>query len=382
VPLHDAVEFATDRPTSWPPDVAFITMSDLPESGLVANEWRMVQAANIKSGVPIRLGDLLVAKITPCFENGKQGIVGAIPGGWGFATTEVHRLRPHAGVDIEYVAYFLRRPDVRQRLADAMEGTTGRQRLPRGALERLEIRVPPLDEQRRIARILSTIQRAEEAAVAVVKAKAKVHGAVMDRVFEPRSEWLAASLGEITLQRQYGLSLRGTPRGRIPILRMTNLRGGSVIFENLQYVNLAESDAAPYLVNPGDLLFNRTNSADLVGKVGIVHGVIPCVFASYLIRLVCDRSKVLPEFLNAYLNWTLTQATLRSMATRGVSQANISASTLATLQIPVPPLTTQREIASTVAVSQLALDRSIAESQRMGTLFSSVSAALFSQDNK
>src|SRR5207302_4394237 len=133
--------------------------------------------------------------------------------------------------------------------------------------------------------------------------------------------WPVARLGDIAPLRQYGLSIRGSASGDWPIVRMTNLRDGRVCFTDLQYVNLSERDGERYALADGDLLFNRTNSADLVGRVGLVASPPSSVFASYLIRLRCDRSAILPAFLCAFLNWEPTQATLRGMATRGVSQA-------------------------------------------------------------
>ncbi|MFN9366270.1 MAG: restriction endonuclease subunit S, partial [Planctomycetota bacterium] len=91
-------------------------------------------------------------------------------------------------------------------------------------------------------------------------------------------------------------------------------------------------------------LFNRTNSADLVGKVGIFRLDGDYVFASYLVRLRADLSKVLPEYLNAYLNSELGQRRLLAYATPGVSQTNISAGSLKKVLVPVPPLDEQPQI--------------------------------------
>jgi restriction endonuclease S subunit len=158
---------------------------------------------------------------------------------------------------------------------------------------------------------------------------------------------------------------------------MSNISGGEVQFQNLQYVDMGTTDVDKYLVRPGDILFNRTNSPDLVGKTGIVREGIPAVFASYLVRLVCDESQVLPDFLNLYLNWEMTQMELRGMATRGVSQANISASVLATLPVPVPERAVQQRTIDLVGAAMRALRTAMGVEVAMEHVYRSVLSLTF-----
>lgn len=140
-------------------ETPFIPMTLMPEEGLNITEWEMRTDEQIKSGVPVCDGDLLVAKITPCFENGKQGIVRGLPNGVGYATTEVIIIRSKGELLLEYLAYYLRQESVRSYLTSRMEGSTGRQRLPKSAIENLKIPFPPPHEQKEIAGILQTIDR-------------------------------------------------------------------------------------------------------------------------------------------------------------------------------------------------------------------------------
>jgi len=117
----------------------------------------------ISSGTYFEKGDLLLAKITPSFENGKQAIANNIPIDFGIATTEVIPIKQTEKGLISYLFYYLQKPDVRQSLASKMEGTTGRQRLPKEALLNTLIPLPPLEEQQKIAQILQSIdQRIEK----------------------------------------------------------------------------------------------------------------------------------------------------------------------------------------------------------------------------
>jgi len=139
--------------------IPFVPMSLLPDDALYVTQWEMRKPSYVRSGVYIQEGDLLLAKITPCFENGKQGIVQGLPGGWGYATTEVIPIKVVDQIVPEYLAFYLKLAGVRQSLASKMEGTTGRQRLPKSVVESLPIPLPPLSEQREIARILQAVDQ-------------------------------------------------------------------------------------------------------------------------------------------------------------------------------------------------------------------------------
>ncbi|MCX7974080.1 MAG: restriction endonuclease subunit S, partial [Candidatus Aminicenantes bacterium] len=126
--------------------IPFIPMSLIPENGVFISKWELRTKKEIRSGIVISEGDLLLAKITPCLENGKQGIVNNIPEGWGYATTEVFPIRTKDKLDPEFLALYLLKPDIRMNLTSKMEGTTGRKRLPKQVVVFLLIPLPPLPE--------------------------------------------------------------------------------------------------------------------------------------------------------------------------------------------------------------------------------------------
>ena len=109
-------------------------------------------------------------------------------------------------------------------------------------------------------------------------------------------------------------------------------------------MNVDEETAKTYRVKPGDILFNRTNSYELVGRTAIVEIETNAVFASYLVRVSVDNKRLDPRFLNHFLNWDSAQAELKKLASRGVSQANISAGKLREFGIPMTDLDEQGEI--------------------------------------
>ena len=159
VRLGEVAEFGKNRTMQKPKAslIPFMPMSLLPEDTIYISQWEMRRDKEIRSGIPIQNGDFLLAKITPSFENGKQGIVKDIPGGWGYASTEVIPIRPYPKLHTEYLAFYLKQPSIRQELAGKMEGSTGRQRLPKMAVQQLLIPLPPLAEQCEIARMLQAV---------------------------------------------------------------------------------------------------------------------------------------------------------------------------------------------------------------------------------
>ncbi len=141
-------------------EIPFVPMELIPIAKLFSQEFILKTNDELKSGTYFEPGDILLPKITPSFENGKQCIIKELPTPFGIATTEVIPIRETEGVsDISYLFYYLLLPDVRISLAGKMQGTTGRQRLSKDTLVNLQIPLPPLREQRAIASIFQAIDK-------------------------------------------------------------------------------------------------------------------------------------------------------------------------------------------------------------------------------
>ncbi len=121
-------------------------------------DYNLKKSSEINSGTYFEAGNLLISKITPCFENGKQCIASKLPNGFGIATTEVIPIRERDNISNKYyLFYYLLKNDVRSGIACKMEGATGRQRVPVHLLKDLSIPLPSLPEQDDIAKIFLTI---------------------------------------------------------------------------------------------------------------------------------------------------------------------------------------------------------------------------------
>ena len=134
--------------------VPFIPMEMVPIDRPYINNHNIKNGKNIRSGNYFEKGDVLLAKITPSFENGKQGIAKDIPSSFGVASTELIPIRGKGGISSKYfLFYYLLEKEVRKQITQKMEGTTGRQRIPISVLKKWMIPFPPLKEQEKIAAI-------------------------------------------------------------------------------------------------------------------------------------------------------------------------------------------------------------------------------------
>ena len=156
---------------------------------------------------------------------------------------------------------------------------------------------------------------------------------------------IVGSVGEVSLILEYGTSKRASasPEDGVPVMRMGNIQDGSLDLSDLKYIAV-DREIEGLLLEDGDLLFNRTNSPELVGKSAIYHGDAPTTFASYLIRVRFHPDIADPEFVNYWINSVWGRAWAHLAKTDGVSQSNINGSKLALMPLPLPPIAEQRLI--------------------------------------
>ena len=163
------------------------------------------------------------------------------------------------------------------------------------------------------------------------------------------SGWPVATVGSLATDIRYGTSKKASDCGQFVYLRMNNMTdGGGLDFGDVKHIDLSGAELEKCQVVDGDLLFNRTNSREKVGKTAVFHAKEPMVIAGYIIRVrLGDRIK--PDFLAAYMNLPTTKAMLRSIARGAVHQANINSRELSAIEVPVPPICLQDSFLSFVA---------------------------------
>ena len=157
------------------------------------------------------------------------------------------------------------------------------------------------------------------------------------------SSWVWDKLGWMTCGVQYGTATKSLKSGMMPVLRMGNIQNGSFDWSDLVYTS-NENEIADYLLRDDDVLFNRTNSPELVGKTAIYRGERPAIFAGYLIRVNQLREMVVSQYVNLFLNSDLARQYGDSVKTDGVNQSNINGAKLMNYPFPYCSVAEQREI--------------------------------------
>lgn len=158
---------------------------------------------------------------------------------------------------------------------------------------------------------------------------------------------------DISIDLQYGTSsLASTEPVGLPILRMNNLQDDEWDLRDLKYIDLPQSEAETYQLKEGDLLFNRTNSKELVGKCGVFNQKGHWVFASYLIRVALDESKALPDFVSAFLGTKAGRVQIGRVSRQIAGMSNINAEEIRQLVIPLPPVSLQADLVTELQLAR------------------------------
>ncbi len=233
----------------------------------------------------------------------------------------------------------------------------------------LKVNYPPLPEQKKIAHILSTVQRAIEAQERIIQTTTELKKALMHKLFteglrnEPQKQteigpipesWEVVELEVKAESFQYGTSVKcGYDVDGKPVLRIPNVMGGHVDPTDLKFGKPKKNELGKLALKRGDLLFVRTNGVkENAGRCSKFNGELAdCYFASYLIRVRLDPAILNPDFLNEYSRTEVGTSFLSGKAIRTADgKFNINSGTLKTMLVPVPSVDEQEEIAQTLAL--------------------------------
>lgn len=219
-------------------------------------------------------------------------------------------------------------------------------------LARYSFPLPALDEQRRIAVILDqadALRRKRREAMARLE---ELRKSLFDEMFgspdtNPKN-WSIGRISDVAESTQYGTSGKAGEFGEFPILRMGNITfEGGWKLDDLKFIDIPAKDVPKYTVQSGDILFNRTNSPELVGKTAVFREPEQFAFAGYLIRLRVNN-RAYPEFVSAYLNSKHGKTTLRGMCKSIIGMANINARELISIPLMLPPFELQQKFGELV----------------------------------
>ncbi|WP_462432938.1 restriction endonuclease subunit S [Phascolarctobacterium succinatutens] len=264
-------------------------------------------------------------------------------------------------IDANYLRYCFQSKYFREFMLSNVSGVGGSlMRAQPKYVQTYPIPLPPLSEQQRIVErieeLFAKLDEAKERLQEVADSFAVRKAAILHKAFTGEltkqwrrengvsdESWEEKTIGEICSSLKYGTSKKSSDDGEVVVLRMGNLQNGEIDWSNLAYTS-DEEDIKKYLLKSGDVLFNRTNSPELVGKTSIYRGEMPAIYAGYLIKLDYEKNIVVGDYLNYYLNSSKAKEYYMQVKTDGVSQSNINAKKIGEFEIPLPTLSEQHEI--------------------------------------
>ena len=195
---------------------------------------------------------------------------------------------------------------------------------------------------------------------------------------ENQKDWEVVKIRDIVTDVRYGTSKPAVEGGRYPYLRMNNLTvDGGLDLSDLKYIDIPDNEIEKCVVRKGDILFNRTNSIDLIGKTAVFNLLDDMVIAGYIIRIRLNN-QILPDVFSQYMNLEAMKKVLRGMAKGAVNQANINAQELQSIKVYIPNMELQKqyvEFKEEIDKSRSRIQKSLEASQE---LFDSLMQEYFS----
>ncbi|MDZ4138007.1 MAG: restriction endonuclease subunit S [Erythrobacter sp.] len=373
--------------------VSFVPMAAVDEvSGTILSPVDRPYGEVSKGFTHFRDEDVIFAKITPSMENGKSAVARGLTNGTGMGSTEFHVFRSNGAIEPEYLWRFVRQKSFRENAQAVMSGAVGQQRVPADYLKDHLIPLAPLPEQRRIvakvdgltARTARARQELDRIPTLIARYKQRLLALAFSG--ELTAGWRAAkglsdakevALVDVAKGFSYGTSAKSAPSGDVPVLRMGNIQDGKLDWTNLVFTS-DKAEIKKYTLVPGDVLFNRTNSPELVGKTALYKGEQDAVYAGYLIRIQCTE-KLMPEYLTYSLNGPAGRDYCWAVKTDGVSQSNINAKKIAAFRFLLPSLEEQAEIVHRIESAFGWLDRMAADHAAAARLLPKLDAAILAK---
>ena len=287
----------------------------------------------------LQKGDVLVVK-----DGATTGKTGFFPYDLPAAVNEhVFILRAREPVDCYYLYSIVRSDVFQESLKPFIKGIIGGINLE---VRQIQIPLPPLEVQREIVAEIEGYQKVIDGAQAVIDN------------YRPQiavdPEWSLVALGDVSERIQYGLSAKlNTENAGYKTFRMNELVDGlSLDSGKMKYSDIPAETFQKYQLVRGDILFNRTNSIEHVGRTGIFDLSGEYCFASYLIRLSISEKDANPFYVNAFMNTDNFQSGIKKYASRAIGQSNINAKSLASYRIPLPPIEKQNAIVAEIEAEQ------------------------------
>ena len=239
-------------------------------------------------------------------------------------------------------------------------------------VRKVEVPIPDKAEQSDVANLMDRLSkvidnRKKELEYFDELIKARFVEMFGDPIKNPKG-WDIVTVGDLVTEVRYGTSSPAVESGQYPYLRMNNLTyDGHLDLADLKYIDVSDEEKEKCVVRKGDVLFNRTNSVELVGKTAVFDLPDEMIIAGYIIRVRLGE-RMLPAVFSQYMNLEALKDILRNMAKGAVNQANINAQELQSIKVYVPDMLLQKEfieIKQQVDKSKVAVQKALNETQQL-----------------
>ena len=336
---------ARDNPAYWGGDQKWASIADIGRSDMCLADTKeaITQEAVSESGIKAVPPNTVVMSFK--LSIGRTAITASRM----YTNEAIMAFLPHdaSAFDLHFLYHLFSNRNWSEGCNKAVKGVT----LNKATLNAARIPKPDISEQRAVA---STLDKICDLIATCDEQLVRLDQLVKSRFVEMFGDMSSTrfpiqTIGSIAKEIRYGTSRPAVEGGKYIYLRMNNVtQDGRVDLTNIKRISVPDSEVEKCIVRRGDILFNRTNSKELIGKTCMFDFDEPMIIAGYLIRVRLEDF-VLPQYVSMFMNLPSMKSKLRYMAKGAVNQANISAEELKTIKLPIPPIALQREFAAFVA---------------------------------
>jgi type I restriction enzyme, S subunit len=337
--------------------VAFVPMASVSERGILTEFVERPLREVIKGFTYFESGDVLLAKITPCMENGKACLVPVLPNKVGFGSTEFHVLRATEAIDRRYLFHCVWNADFRKTAAKNMTGSAGQKRVPAHFLSTYKIPLPPLPVQKRIAAILDkadAIRRKREKAIELTDSFLRSVFLEMFWANPDRQSWREVLVQDLVQDKKgsmrtgpFGSALRHdefTTSG-VAVLGIDNAVSNRFRWRERRFISLEKYEALKrYIIHPEDVIITIMGTT---GRSAVVPFDIPLAISTkHLATLTLNRQIAEPHFIAFMIHSHPSILNQIRNANRGAIMDGLNLGIIKNLSIELPPLDLQKKFST------------------------------------
>ncbi|MFK8163276.1 MAG: restriction endonuclease subunit S [Lewinella sp.] len=342
--------------------VSFVPMGDL---GINEKHFKPKQERKLSdvkgSYTFFKEGDVLLAKITPCFENGKLGIAKGLTNGIGFGSSEFIPYRPTKELNASWLYYFLNRQSFRDTGADQMSGAVGHKRITKEFYQETQVPLPPLPEQKRLVHLLDTAFGEIERARVLLERNLRNAGELFESrliniLSKKRDDWQIKTLKEVCSIITDGTHQTPTyfDSGYV-FLSSRNVKTGKIDWNNIKYIDEVQHQKMYGRLAPqiGDILLAKNGTTGVAAIVDVDR-----VFDIYVsLALLRPTAEIYPEFLLRFVNSPVAKKQFNSRL-KGSGVPNLHLKEIREVRMAFPEsLKKQEKVANEISILKKEVDK-------------------------